>query len=240
MTNYEIKELLILAQDGNEIAQDKILIYIRDNIMGARINKYLYKNRQADAEDIKQEFMIGVALNIHKADIDIGDPIEYLISQGIWRVRSYIRSQILKSTTMVCCDCGNVSRLNMIDGKYSCKKCGGNNIVTQETNDLDDGTNLNMIKDEENFENEIIFNQLMIEFEGILGRGTKVSELYFLLKNGINSNNPQIKNYIKEIANLWGTSQTNVVKNLDKLRSRLRKYAEENGMKIEDNKFINL
>lgn len=240
MMNDMAKELLKMAQDGNDIALDKLLIHIRDNIMGKRIGRYLYKNRQADADDIKQEFMIGVALSVHKADLDVGDPIEYLISQGVWRVRSYVRSQILKSTTMTCCDCGNVSRLNMYSGRYSCKKCGSSNVTTQEVNNLDDGTTLNLIRDEENFENEVIFNQLMTEFEGTLGKGTKVSQLYFLLRDGINRDNPQIKNYIKEIANMWGTSETNVIKNLDKLRMRLIKYAEENGMTIENNKFIDL
>lgn len=126
----------------------------------------------------------------------------------------------------------------MVNGSYHCKRCGSSNVVTQEQNDLDDGTNLNMIRDEQAFEEEVVFNELMEQFEGTLGKGTNVYQLYLLLRDGINRDNPQIKNYIKEISEMWGTSQTNVLKNLDKLRTRLKRYLEEQGFDIVDNRLI--
>lgn len=230
--------LLRDAQDNNELSQDRLLVYIRDHMMYKRISKYLGKNRQVDNDDIKQEFMIGVALNIHRAKLDVGDPIEYLISCGIYRVRSYMKRQIIKGTTQTCNKCGYVSRLNMEDGKYKCKKCGSNDIVTQEMHSLDDGTTLNTIESMDEFEAELMFNMIMDEFEATLNRNTNVYQLYILIKNGINRNNPQVKNYIKEIADIWHCSQTNIVQTMDKLKDKLVQFANDQNMDIINYKFV--
>lgn len=238
MSNDYYVVLLEKAQDGNEVALNELLTYIRDKVMRRRIGKYLYRNRQVENEDIEQEFMIGVALNIHKAKLDIGDPIEYLVSQGVYRVRSYLKSNIIKGTTQTCMMCGNTSRLNMVGGKYICKKCGGDDVITQELNQHDDGTILNTIESNSNFEEELLSNMILDEFEKTLGKGTNVYQLYLLLRNGVNRDNPDVKNYIKEIANMWGCSQNNVVQNMKKLEARIIQFAEFNDMSIVNNKFI--
>lgn len=238
MDKKELIELLKDAQCGQELAQDRLLVYIRDHIMYRRISRYLGKNRQVDNEDIKQEFMIGVALNIHRAELNIGDPIEYLIACGVYRVRSYMKKQIIKGTTQTCNKCGYVSRLNMEDGKYKCKKCGSNDITTQEMHNLDDGTTLNTIESMEEFEAELMFNMLMDEFEATLNKNTNVYQLYILIKGGINRNNPQVKNYIKEIADIWHCSQNNIVQTMSKLKDKLIQFANDRDMDIVDYKFV--
>lgn len=239
MDRTEMIRLLGEAKDNNEDSLNELLIEIRDNIMNRRISRFLSKNRQVENEDIRQEFMIGVALGIHKADMNIGDPIEYLISQGIYRVRTFMKSQIIKGTTQTCMKCGYVSRLNIIDGKYTCKKCGSDDVTTQEMNDLDDGTKLNSsVETVEDFEAELIFNDLMDKFEKTLTEGTNVYQLYILIKSGINRNNPEVKNYIKEIAEIWNCSQNNVMQAMKKLQNKLMKFAEDNDMSIEGNRFV--
>ena len=79
-------QLLELAQGGDKVAEDNLIAHIRDNVMRRRIGRYIHKNRQVEDEDIRQEFMIGVALAISKADLTIGNPIEYIISQGIYKI----------------------------------------------------------------------------------------------------------------------------------------------------------
>ena len=69
--------LLELSQSGDNVATDNIITYIRDNEMRKRIGRYLHKNRQVEDEDLKQEFLIGVALGIKEADLTIGNPIEF-------------------------------------------------------------------------------------------------------------------------------------------------------------------
>lgn len=230
-------ELLRLAQDGNKRAEELLIVEIRDKFMNKRIGRYLHKNRLVDDEDLKQEFLIGVALAIPKARIDMGDPIEYLIHQGIYRVRSYLRKHIIQNTLQTCNTCGYITRLNMIDGQYICKKCGSTDITTQEVQNGDEVLldNMSIESDVE----EIMSQDIVDQFEKTLTPGTNVHNLYILLKSGINRDNPNIQNYIKEIAKIWGgCSEQNVVQNMDKLRKKIIQFAEEQGFEIINNRFI--
>ena len=230
--------LLKLAQSGDKIAEEQLLIYIKNDYMRKRIGKYLRKNRQVEDDDLMQEFMIGVALSINKAKLDIGDPIEYIIQQGVYRVRSYLRKHILQGTTQICGDCGYETRLNRVNNHYICKKCGSNNITTRELNDYDEIVLMN-IEDKSDFEVDLISSLIMDSFEHSLDPNTNVYQLYILIKNGINRDNPQIKNYIKEIAKIWGgCSEQNVVQAMNKLKNRLEKFAFEHNMVIVDNQFV--
>lgn len=231
-------ELLQLAQSGNKAAEELLIVEIRDRFMNKRIGKYLHKNRIVEDEDLKQEFLIGVGLAIPKARLDMGDPIEYLINQGVYRVRSYLRRNIMKNTSQICNDCNYITRLNMIDGHYVCKRCGSTNVTTQEVNNNDE-TVLNSIPTTEMEIENIISQDIMDKFEETLVPGTNVYNLYILLKNGINRDNPNVNNYIKEIAKIWGgCSEQNVVQNMNKLRKKVQQFADEQGCEIIGNYFI--
>lgn len=238
MTDQELEIVLRQAKAGDKIAEQNLLIYIRNNYM-RRIGRYLNKNRLVDNDDIKQEFMIGVAFAISKCELDIGNPIEYLVSQGVYRVRSFMRGNIIKNTVQVCRECGTVTRLNMVNGQYVCKKCGSINIDTTEIHDHDDIAMENAVDTQEPID-EMITSAIMIEeFEATLPDGSNVKNLYELLKSGINSDNPMIKNYTKTIARIWGgCSEQNVVQTLHKLRKRMQDFARSKGFDIIDGKFV--
>jgi hypothetical protein len=239
MTNDYCNGLLKLAQSGDKIAEEQLIIYIKDNYMRRRIGRYLHKNRQVEDEDLMQEFMIGIALNIGRARLDIGDPTEYIIQQGVYRVRSYLRKHILQGTTQICEECGYVTRLNRVGNNYICKKCGSHHIVTRETNDYDEITLMN-VEDNKEFDIDVVSEMMLETFEKTLDPNTNVYQVYILIKNGIRDN-PNVNNYIKEIARIWGgCSQQNVVQAIDKLKHRLEKFARENEMKIIDNQFVDL
>lgn len=231
-------ELLRLAQDGNRCAEELLIVEIRDKFMNKRIGRYLHKNRVVEDDDLKQEFLIGVGLAIPKAKIDMGDPIEYLINQGVYRVRSYLRKNIIQNTSQVCSDCGYITRLNMIDGHYVCKRCGSTNVTTHEINNNDEII-LNSAPSMDHEIDDIISQDMVDRFEKTLAPGTNVHNLYILLKSGINRDNPNIANYIKEIAKIWGgCSEQNVVQNMDKLKKKIMQFAEEQGCEIVGNCFI--
>ncbi len=238
MTDQELEIVLRQAKAGDKMAEQNLLIYIRNNYM-RRIGRYLNKNRLVDNDDIKQEFMIGVAFAISKCELDIGNPIEYLVSQGVYRVRSFMRGNIIKNTVQVCRECGTVTRLNMVNGQYVCKKCGSINIDTTEIHDHDDIAMENAVDTQEPID-EMIASTIMIEeFEATLPDGSNVKNLYELLKSGINSDNPMIKNYTKTIARIWGgCSEQNVVQTLHKLRKRMQDFARSKGFDIIDGKFV--
>lgn len=239
MTDQELAIILRQAQSGDKMAEQNLLIYIRNNYMNRRIGRYLGRNRLVDNDDIRQEFMIGVAFAINKCDPDIGNPIEYLVAQGVYRVRSFVRGNIIKNTVQVCRECGTITRLNMVNGQYICKKCGSINIDTTEIHDNDDIAMENAVDTQEPID-EMIATEIMIkEFEDTLPDGSNVKALYELLVSGINSDNPQIKNYTKTIARIWGgCSEQNVVQTLYKLRKRMKDFAALKGFKIVGTRFV--
>lgn len=229
--------LLRLAQSGDKMAEEQLIVWIKETQMRRRIGKYLHKNRQVEDEDLIQEFLIGVALNIHRADTEVGDPIEYIINQGVYKVRSYLRKNILQSTSQICGDCGHITRLNRVDNHYICKRCGGTNITTRETNEYDEEFIMNIATSE--IEDYVVSEEILKAFENTLDENTNVYNLYMLIKGGVNRDNPNIKNYIKTISTMWGgCSQQNVVQVMDKLKKKINDFARENNLDIIDNKFI--
>lgn len=235
----DVLEILRNAQNGDKNAEERLIIHIRDNIMRRRISKYLYKNRQCENEDLIQEFLIGVALAIPKADLEIGDPIEYIIQQGVYRVRTYLRKYIIQGTTQMCMDCGYESRLNKVGSDYECKKCGSHNIITREINDHDE-TLFETMESTSNELDDILMQMLMHEFEQTLDHSTNVYRLYDIMINqDINRENPEIKNYIKTISMMWGgCSQQNVLQNVYKLQTKFRRFIEDNGMTIINGRLV--
>lgn len=239
MTKDELVLVLKQAQAGDKTMETNLLVYIKQNIMPKRIGRYLSRNRQVENEDLKQEYMIGVALAIPKADLNIGDPIEFILTQGKYRVRSALRGSIIKNTVQICHECGAVTRLNRVGNDYICKKCGSNNVETQELTDNNEIALDNAEDTEEPIEDFILSKSLIEQFEETLVDGTNVKNLYMLLKSGVNRDNPLIKNYIHEIAQIWGgCSEQNVVQALTKLQDRMRKFADEHGYRIVSNRFI--
>ena len=235
----QIFNLLRDAQNGDKSAEEQFIIYIRDNVMRRRIGRYLHKNRQCEDDDLKQEFLIGIALAIPKADLEIGDPVEYIIQQGVYRVRTYLRKHIIQGTTQVCMDCGYESRLNRVGSHYECKKCGSHNIVTREVNDHDE-TLFQTMESTSSDIDDILTMMLMHEFEKTLDHTTNVYRLYEIMVNkGINRDNPNIKNYIKTISMMWGgCSQQNVLQNIYKLQAKFTKFLDDNNMTIINGRLV--
>ena len=237
-------QLLKLAQSGDRVAENNLITRIKDDFMRKRISKYLYRNRQVEDEDLKQEFLIGVALSINKADLEIGDPIEYIIAQGVYRVRSYLRKHIIQNTSQICHDCGYESRLNRVGDTYICKKCGSHNVETRELHEHNEITLMNKADDTD--EIEMMIEQagdrdIISRFRETLDKNTRVYSLFVLLYDeDINNSNPDVVNYMAEIARRWGTSQTLVVQTKEKLKKRLLAFCAENDLEIKYNHFIQI
>ncbi len=235
----ELLKLLEYAQGGDKISEENLILKIKSQYMNKCISRYLGRNRQVENEDLKQEFLIGVALSIKKCRLDIGDPIEYLVSQGIFKVRTCLRSKITTNTIQVCLECGYITRLHMVDNHYICRKCGSMNIETSEVCKHDDIVLENTEDDALLTEDKIISKIIIEKFEMTLTDGTNVKNLYNLIKMGVNRDNALISNFTKEIARIWGgCSEQNVVQTLHKLQDKLNKFANDNGYTIKNNRFV--
>lgn len=239
-----LQNLLKLAQSGDQVATDNLIEQIKQVEMRRRIGKYLHRNRQAEDEDLIQEFLIGMALAINKADLDVGDPIEYIIYCGVNRVRSYLRQHIIKNTTQVCRDCGYESRIHQIKGVYTCRKCGSHNIETREIYDHDEIALQNEVDTRDEFE-ELIDREgsedIIERFRQTLDMNTRAGQLFVLFYDEeITSDNPDVVNYIKEIADRWKTSQVLVLQTREKLQKKLLKFCNDNGLEVVGNHFIQI
>jgi hypothetical protein len=111
-------------------------------------------------------------------------------------------------------------------------------VATNEVNDHDEIVYQNLESDEL-FEDEVMSQMLVDEFEKTLVPNTNMYNLYVLLKRGVSRDNPNIDNYVKEIAKMWGgCSEQNVIQNINKLRSKVRQFAVEVGVDISNGMFI--
>ena len=220
-------ELLRRVQAGDSLAQEQLIILIKDKFMIGRIYKYLSKNRVVDNDDIKQEFLIGAALAFDNAKMDIGDPLEYILYRGTCRVKSYIRKHILQSTFQICRECGHKSRLNRFGTGYICKRCGATHVETFEVNDYDE-TLFDVMQCDGKFEDDVVSSMIIADFKNTLKPGTNVFALFELIESGVDRDNPAIPNYLKYIAQQWGgCTEQNVLQTLNKLRDRLQRFIRE-------------
>jgi predicted RNA-binding Zn-ribbon protein involved in translation (DUF1610 family) len=234
MINKEvILSMIISAQGGDKLTENDLLEYIRVKEMPRRVGRYINRNRQADNDDVKQEFLIGVAGAIQGAKLDVGDPIEYIMNQGMYRVRSYVRRSIIQGTIQVCDECGHKSRLNKVGDHYECKKCGSHKITTSELNDNNEVTLYNIV-DKSGFEDDTLSEMIVNDFKDTLTPGTNTYKLFeMIMEQGMDRDNPLVKNYMKEIAKVWGGCSTqNISINLKKLQAQFQKYSESKGIDL--------
>jgi hypothetical protein len=70
---------------------------------------------------------------------------------------------------------------------------------------------------------------------------TRAGQLFVLFYDEeITSDNPDVVNYIKEIADRWKTSQVLVLQTREKLQKKLIKFCESNGLEVMGNHFIQI
>jgi hypothetical protein len=176
--------------------------------------------------------MIGVALHIYVAKLDVGDPIEYLMYCGICNVKRYMTKQIRSNVIQICRDCGTKHNLHKVKvgayDTYECRKCGSHNVDTYEIHYHEEDSKFNAIEDTSaDFGEELAASQFVIDFERTLTPGTNVHKVYCLLRDGLRDD-MDVDNYIGAIAEaLGGCSSTNAMMVVKKLRKRVAAFSEE-------------
>lgn len=77
-----------------------------------------------DRNDIESAFMQGINDGLRRIQWDKGDPIQYLIASGIWRMRTE-RYRSMNKKFIIKCSCGRI--LDM--GKYPCHNEAGELVI---------------------------------------------------------------------------------------------------------------
>lgn len=231
----EMKMLIWTAQNSKDHykrnwAVRDIIEEIQKYYMWKHIAKYTKVTVSGlDAEDIKQVFLIGVAEAIPHVDINIGDPVMYLIQKGKWSVLDLLRKHYRNDLRQYCHACSTETRLYEKGGVLICPVCGetGHSGLVERIsrNNLDDGTHLNFISDESSLEDTVISNYIVEQFRNCLsGRRREVFDLIVMLGYDRYS----CKNYIKDVANLLGVTPSNVNIRLRQIKKAWCEYIYEN------------
>lgn len=170
--------------------------------------------------DLRQEFLVGVWRAIPKVDMEIGNPLTYLLWRGRMYMIGKVRSRVVSAYTALCTDCGHEGRFQW-KGTPVCQKCNSREIdiwrnrVTTEDDEVDivngweDPSDPLVALEEEEF---------FLDIRGKLsGRSRDLFDA--LIVQGINRETSN--NYLAEIAGIWGCSTTNVARALKRLQAHI-------------------
>lgn len=228
MTLADIKNLITVAQgEGfeSDIALTDILIEVMDHHMDRHLAKYVNKDTVGgmDADDIRQIFLINVSSAIRIADINIGNPLLFILQKGKWAVIDELRRGYRQAIRQYCHECGSETRIHEIGGQVICPKCQSSKKVERMVvNSLDDGTVLNYVVDESMDIDEMLGSEMIVERfrQSLSGRKREVFEL--VMYEGYDRDS--CKNYIKEVAEVMGVTPTNVNLRLRQIKEAWIEY----------------
>lgn len=208
----ELRELIAMAQGGDEQARTELIKRLRKNGAMKQLSRYLYRNRLLEPDEVRGEFWLGIARGLNQVKYDIGNPLQYLIQRGLWQVQSALRRMIGKGVFYRCGECGYEGRLRKIPCK--CHRCGA---------------------DADTYQREIPFGQvpeihiektttsIRIDIEKFrLKLSPKENEVMTLLLSGLHKGAE--RGYMRKIAELMGTTPQCVNIRLKNIRKKLHQH----------------
>ena len=227
----QYRELIKLAQEGDKFAMNDILA----DMMQYKMRTMLYKYREActagsmiDFSDLQQTFLIAVAKAVNEADVEVGNPMVFLLSKGKWAVIDVLRSSYRRVIRQHCEECGATTRLNEENGQPVCPKCGAkghDKIHREQFVNQDDGTILNTVAMQaKSTEDMTSDEELIADFRKRLS-GKKLEVFDYIILKGFDRDG--CKNYIKEIAEKMGVGQANINLRLRAIKKELKEYLAE-------------
>lgn len=231
LTNDLIKNLITAAQgEGYEsdMALTDLLIEITDRHMKKHLSKYYGKATTGgmDDADIEQIFLIGCSKAIREADINIGDPLVFILQKGKWAVVDELRKGYRANIRQYCHNCNNETRIHELGGKIKCPKCDATeNIDRMNINQYDDeeGTIMRSVVDESmDISVAVTSNSIVDKFRQTL-TGRKRDIFDMIMVDGYDRD--ACTNYIKEIAAELGVAPSNVNLRLRQIKADWAEYA---------------
>lgn len=229
-------DLIRRAQDGDRTAEDLLIRRIRDKHMDRVTYRYRGRNVLVPDSDIESEFLLGCWNAIHKAKLDVGNPLNFILWKGRLKVASLFRSRIKKEVRSRCYDCGNEGRISYRTKVPTCKACGSTDLftwmkvvdATAMAGDHDmEGAEILDRAASANAEHSFQIATFGLQIEEMRGRleGRALELFDLIVLEGINRDSSQ--NYLKEIAQRWGVSTPTVAVVLRRLRESVLEYLDE-------------
>lgn len=104
----------------DELVQSK-----RYSQMVGRVNHFATKQQHIEREDLIGEFNRGLCVAVQSVKMNIGDPMEYLLSRGYRHVQHVVQTVLNHETLEECLDCGKSRPYR----PNPCYTCNGKNFL---------------------------------------------------------------------------------------------------------------
>lgn len=220
----DLEEIIELAQAGNEIAKNALVKLMMDNGYMKQLNRYLYRNRLLNPNDVQSDFWIGVIKSLPRVKPNIGDPLQYLTWKGLCNVRSSLRSTIQRNVFYICNTCGRTGKVQHHSRK--CPQCNSIDIDTMqyEINIQEQYMTEPVIN---NMEEITDINDRIERFKEVL-TGRECDVFTLIVQRGYNKD--ACINYLKEVSVILGISAQCVNMYLKKIRSKYREFNNDKGV----------
>lgn len=232
LTLVDIKNLISATQGTDEIisemARTDILFEITDNHMDRHLSKYIKKNTvgSLDADDIRQIFLIACSVAIDEANINIGNPLLFILQKGKWAVIDELRKTYRRDIRQYCNSCQVETRIHEIGHVITCPKCGGTEGIERvQVNMTDDGSLSAHVVAESIDISDATASQMVVDKfrDRLTGRKADVYDL--IMVQGIDRDSSD--NYIREVADILGVTKSNVNIRLRQIKEEWSKYMNE-------------
>lgn len=218
------------AQDGCELAITELINIVRKYHMPRYVRRYFGRNVLIGDDEIESEFLLGVWMALPGAKLDVGNPINYMCYKGQRKVQTLMRNRIRRETRYQCLECGHTGTMGWKSKVPSCTKCASLDVHTWMVTNADMvGDDISMVSLATGVSAETAWQLAVygIQIEELRARlSGRARDLFdIIIFEGINRDSS--KNYLQEIANMWGTSTTAVAAALRRLRREVELYVSE-------------
>lgn len=115
-----ISDIKEFSSSGERHLANKIINTIKENYMGSRIASYFNSNVYVDNDEIESAFLVGCFKALNKVDVDIGNPLIYILWQGRMAVAQLFRKRIRGNVRIYCFNCETDYSIGYKKGKRMC------------------------------------------------------------------------------------------------------------------------
>lgn len=113
-----MKSLVLKAQSGSTKAKEQLVSLLSPRVQSC--SRYYGRRCGVDAADLEQEMWLGVFRALERVDVSIGDPIQFLLSQGRFALLTSLRGRPQQGVSVEAAesvpDDGSIERL-VVEGQ---------------------------------------------------------------------------------------------------------------------------
>lgn len=213
-----VTELISRSQRGGsegKMAANQLLLHISEKYLRQKLKRFFRSGMPYDDRDeLRQVFLIGCYKGILEVELNIGDPLAFILNKGLWAARDEIRRKCRERLLQVCKECFVYTKPNRFLGQYQCPQCKSNNVeLRSNTISIHKVFELQGV----NQDSSLTLNEFR---DRLTGRKRDVFDLIVI--EGYDRTS--CKNYLQSVARILGVTQSNVNLRLRAIRKAWIQY----------------